>query len=41
MLIALGLADMRAINAHWYNDNVDKVPELRERVLNKLNSGSA
>jgi hypothetical protein len=40
MLIALGLADMRAINAHWYNDNVDKVPELRDRVLNKLNSGS-
>jgi hypothetical protein len=41
MLIALGLADMRAVNINWYNNNLDRVPELRDQILNKLNSGSA
>lgn len=38
MLIALGMADMRAVSAYWYQAHADEVAELRERVLRKLNS---
>ena len=41
MLIALGMADMRAVNSDWYDLYIGDVGELREQVLANLNSGSA
>lgn len=38
MLIALGMADMRAVNAGWYGAQADRVGDLRRQVMEKLNS---
>lgn len=38
MLIAIGLADMRSVNPLWNIMCADKVPQLRDRVLEKLNA---
>jgi hypothetical protein len=41
MLIALGLADGRAINPFWNLCNADKIPALRDHVVAALKSSAA
>lgn len=40
MLIALGMADMRAIDNHWYEKHKNEVPPFRARVITHLKSSA-